>query len=417
MEHANTDDGDDVYDYNSDDYDDGGGGGAAAAAPQARELDPGNPSDFALMHPMDGVKAMFPFEGERVNSRGETVQTQMVRQLFNILTTGNTMHDGIKPLEQKILPVYRMPFVSDPESEFIAKGDEIRKIKIGNPMSTYIPEPGEIKIRDEIVEAVNSPEMLDRPLVFLVNTNIPHCGIYILVGGILYSFGYGGDGPAGQGSDVVSHGAIYSTDLLMKDDQAARIVWVGILDKELLARMNAKFATVSEIKFTVRKVMGENIISRNSVLLIPDKYSRVSAEGNDLYYDCFKWALEVFDILRGIQDNYRAFFMTQIDSEIIHQLLKCYLYSGKDIPPDILQEEFLQILKIANSKFYTEAQWFNLEWRLRSTAHGGRRIKKFRSCNKGNRKCKKQTRNNKPRNNKTKKTRNNKTRMSRKMKK
>lgn len=319
-----------------------------------------------------------------------------------------------------------MPFVSDPESEFIAKGDEIRKIKIGKTMSTYIPPKGEIKIRDEIVEAVNSPEMLDRPLVFLVNTNIPHCGIYILVGGILYSFGYGGDGPAGPGPDVVSHGAIYSIDLLMKDDQAARIVWVGILDKELLARMNAKFATVSEIKFTVKKEMGKNIISRNSVLLIPDKYSRVSAQGNDLYYDCFKWALEVFDILRGIQDNYWDFFTTQIDEPYIHKLIQC-MYDNDT-------RGFLQTLRIANDKVCTpeqiiefdkkygtttESAYFAEKWKQSTPEafRGGRRIKKFRSCNKGNRKCKKQTRNNKPRNNKTKKTRNNKTRMSRKMRK
>lgn len=413
-------------------YADGGGAAASGSAANHITIDPHNPMHQARMNPMT-ITQMFPVTGSRTTRSGLTVNSQMARKIFERLTTGNFMHpdpdDGkiMQSLEEKILPVYRMPFVSDPESDFIFNEVGFGKHDIGDHMYD-LGKDERIQIRNEIASALTTQRhrLLDVPLVFLVITNIPHASIYILVGGKLYSFGYGyyGDsGPDGRPLEVMP-GAIYSIDILMGDNNEARIAWVGILDQATLDRMNAKFASVTQIIFSVtRNKDGESIVSKQSYLLIPDQYSGTLAETQPAYYDCLKWAMEVLGILRP---NYGDVLRAQIDEPYISRLIQCMYDSDT--------RGFLQTLRIANDKVYTpeqirqfdekygtttESAYFAEKWKQSTPAafRGGRRIKKFRSCNKGTRKCKRQTRNNKPRNNKTKKTRNNKTRMSRKMKK
>lgn len=428
-------------DYYKEDYDDDGGAAASGSAASHITIDPHNPMHQALMNPMTTAQ-MYSFTGPRRTASGLIVTSQMVRWLFNLLTTGNFMHpdpdDGklMRSLEEKLLPVYRMPFVSEPESDWIASGIPIGDYTTSHKF-TYTPGGGnKITIRDEIARAAVCHNLLDRPILFLVTTNIPHATIYILLGGKLYSFGYGYYGHVGP----IIPGAIYSVDhLIMEDNHEARITWVGILDKETLARMNTKFASVTQIIFSVKcNKDGENIVSTQSTLMIPDEYSLEGAKDvTHNYYDCLKWAMDVLGILQD--DYWNLFFRSQIDESYMFHLIDC-MRNGNT-------REFLKTLRIANYKVYTpeqirqfdekyhitEAEKFGIQWsiqqdmfksqesqRMQQAAaafRGGRRIKKFRSCNKGNRKCKRQTRNNKPRNNKTKKTRNNKTRMSRKMRK
>lgn len=140
-------------------YSDGDGAIAAASGAAASHIpfDPHNPMHQALMNPMTTAQ-MYSFTGPRTSKSGLTVNSQMVRRIFNLLTTGNFMHpdpdDGtlMRSLEDKLLPVYRMPFVREPESEWIASGIPIGDYTISHNFQ-YNLEGKKITIRDEIARA------------------------------------------------------------------------------------------------------------------------------------------------------------------------------------------------------------------------------------------------------------------------
>jgi hypothetical protein len=110
-------------------------------------------------------------------------------------------------------------------------------------------------LREELVAGIHDANVLDRPIVFLVATNIPHTGIYILHGGQFYSVAYGYDTTPATGS-------LYSIDIPLIQFSEARIVWIGMLNEAIVGRLQAEFDRVTHIfgNFKPADVAGQPLI-------------------------------------------------------------------------------------------------------------------------------------------------------------
>jgi len=113
-------------------------------------------------HPMSGSK-----HGGRVTMAGQFFKSLSTRQL-----------QGVDKFEH-VLPVVQVPFIQD-EATF--KYFNYRGKK-DNTSFVYKPK-SRLMLREELVEGIRNPNPLERPIVFLVTTNIPH--IHIVWRSILF---------------------------------------------------------------------------------------------------------------------------------------------------------------------------------------------------------------------------------------
>ena len=222
---------------------------------------------FAHHHPMTS----------RRNERDVT----MAGQFFDSLSTKQPL--GVEKLEQ-VLPVVRVPFIPD-ESTF--RYHNYRGPKDAESFS-YKPK-SRLTLREELVEGIREANVLDRPIVFLVATNIPHTGIYILYGGQFYSVAYGYDTSTAVGS-------LYSIDIPLIQFSEARIVWIGILTDAIMIRLQEEFDQVTDIvgNFKNADVAGQPlIVDRLMFFHIPRVYGGVGADSNPDEWNCTKWAMHI----------------------------------------------------------------------------------------------------------------------------
>ena len=222
---------------------------------------------FAHHHPMTS----------RRNERDVT----MAGQFFDSLSTEQPL--GVEKLEQ-VRPVVRVPFIPD-ESTF--RYHNYRGPKDAESFS-YKPKL-RLTLREELVEGIREANVLDRPIVFLVATNIPHTGIYILYGGQFYSVAYGYDTSTAVGS-------LYSIDIPLIQFSEARIVWIGILTDAIMIRLQEEFDQVTDIvgNFKNADVAGQPlIVDRLMFFHIPRVYGGVGADSNPDEWNCTKWAMHI----------------------------------------------------------------------------------------------------------------------------
>jgi hypothetical protein len=222
---------------------------------------------LAHHHPMTGRK-----------NGGEVT---MAGQFFDSLSTKQPL--GVAKLEQ-VLPVVRVPFIPD-ESTF--RYHNYRGPKDAKSFS-YKPK-SRLTLREELVEGIREANVLNRPIVFLVATNIPHTGIYILYGGQFYSVAYGYD----TSTDV---GSLYSIDIPLIQFSEARIVWIGILTDVIMGRLQEEFDRVSDVvgNFKDADVAGQPlIVDRLMFFHIPKVYGGLGADSNPDEWNCTKWAMHV----------------------------------------------------------------------------------------------------------------------------
>ena len=204
--------------------------------------------------------------------------------------------------------------------------------------------------------------VLDRPIVFLVATNIPHTGIYILYGGQFYSVAYGYDRSR---TPVV--GSLYSIDIPLVQFSEARIVWVGILTDAIMIRLQKEFDEVTDIvgNFKNADVAGQPlIVDRLMFFHIPRVYGGVGADSNPDEWNCTKWAMH---ILFG--DRMPANFRELVSStnpglrrEELTQWLTAYEVSNQD--------EFIRVLNDINHAGFPKFS------RVSRGSAGGRRMTK-----------------------------------------
>jgi hypothetical protein len=225
------------------------------------------------IHPSSGIR------------RGRLVT--MAGKLFNSLTYGPTMQQedpaGTLVEVPPVLPVVKVPFIHEQGPHFIYTGASAS----GNvqPVETHT-----LKLREELVDGISDPNPLERPIVFLVVTNVPHTSIYILYSGRLYSVGYGYATYRG-----ITSGALYSIDIPLEMRLEARIVWIGILTSQIMLRLQHEFDQVTDVAFNRIHITSPplTLVDRFMFFYIPKTYGGLAADTSATEWNCSKWAMNV----------------------------------------------------------------------------------------------------------------------------
>lgn len=286
---------------------------------------------FAHHHPISGIR-----NGADVTMAGRFFHSLSIEQ-----------PQGEEKLE-KVLPVVRVPFIHD-EATFryhnYRKPVDERGYPVderGNPVASFNHDVTKLKtkleLREELVEGIRESNVLDRPIVFLVTTNIPHTGIYILYGGQFYSVAFGYDTSPATGS-------LYSIDIPLIQFSEARIVWIGILTDDIVGRLQAEFDRVTHIfgNFKPADVAGKPlIVDRLMFFHTPRVYGGGGADSNPDEWNCTKWAMHVLFGER-MPANFRD-LVSRTNPGLNGELLTRWLaaYSGRD------QSEFRRVLRDIN---------------------------------------------------------------------
>jgi hypothetical protein len=216
---------------------------------------------LALHHPTSG--------------RRNGVDVTMAGQFFNSLSLRQMQ--GVEKLEE-VLPVVEPPAFIRDEATFRYTGRQ----KDGHLIKDVKKLKQKLRLRDALVEGIGEPSILDKPIVFLVATNIPHTGIYILDGGKLYSVAYGYDTDPAFGS-------LYSIDIPLMLFSEARIVWVGILTDAIAVRLQREFDLVTQIGCNVEG----GAVNRSMFFHTPREYGGAAADASATHWNCTKWAMHV----------------------------------------------------------------------------------------------------------------------------
>lgn len=232
-----------------------------------------------------------------------------------------------------VLPVVKVPFIIEQSPHFILTGAS------GNVQRV---ETHALKLREELVDGILDPNPLERPIVFLVTTNIPHTSIYILYRGQLYSVGYGYEE---YGGNITS--ALYSIDIPLGMDSEARIVWIGILTNPIRLRLQHEFNQVTEVAFNRKTITDDAsnpipVVDRLMFFHVPKQYGGLKADTSATDWNCSKWAMNV---LFGDKKppNFRE-LVSRTNPGLTEDQLTLFLeaYRGED------QAEFIRVLKQIN---------------------------------------------------------------------
>jgi len=293
---------------------------------------------FEHHHPMVG-----PYKGTYVTMAG---------QFFHSLSKNQP--PGEEKLEV-VLPVVRVPFIrrehdgepGEPAFKYFnyrgKRDDRGNPIdEIGDPVVSFIRDVKKSKsrltLREELVEGIQEPNVLERPIVFLVATNIPHTGIYILYGGQFYSVAFGYD-------TFPEFGSLYSIDIPLIQYSEARIVWIGILTHAMVERLQAEFDRVTSIVGNFKKADvagGPLIVDRLMFFHTPRAYGGVDADSNPDEWNCTKWAMHIL-FGDGMPANFRDLVSRPNPGLTKDQLTRWLTaYEGRD------QAAFLRVLNEIN---------------------------------------------------------------------
>jgi hypothetical protein len=224
------------------------------------------------LHPTSGIR--------------KDVTVTMAGLFFNSLSVTQSVEEFL----EQVLPVVRVPFIPDEKTFRFQNYQGHRdddKFEI-TPTET-------LRLRDELVEGIREPNVVDRPIVFLVVTNIPHTSLYILYGGQFYSVGFG----VHRLDDGSRCGALYSIDITLTQFSEARIVWIGILTGDIIGRLQDEFNMVQRIVGFMDD--GPPIVDRAMYFHTTKVFAgRIADHVSDLNQcNCTKWAMF---ILFGVDD-------------------------------------------------------------------------------------------------------------------
>lgn len=233
---------------------------------------------LCLMHTRIPPEYMHPMSGSR-----NGVRVTMAGMLFDSLSIKQPL--GEERLEY-VLPVVRVPFIRD-ESTFRYynyRGDSQERT-----FRYDVTKKTKLQLREELVDGIRAPNISERPIVFLVATNIPHTSIYILYQGQFYSVAFGYD-------TFKEFGSLYSIDIPLIKFSEARIVWIGILTEAIMERLQHEFDMVTRIvgNFKSEDVAGQShIVERLMFFHTPRKYGGIDADADPTQWNCTKWAMYI----------------------------------------------------------------------------------------------------------------------------
>lgn len=270
-------------------------------------------------HPMSGSK-----NGGRVTMAG---------QFFQSLSTKQEL--GVEKFEG-VLPVVRVPFIQNEATfkYFNYRGKKDNKSFVYKPNNPNKPKSW-LMLREELVEGIRNPNPLERPIVFLVTTNIPHTGIYILYGGQFYSVAFGYD-------TIPRYGSLYSIDIPLILFSEARIIWIGILTDDIMIRLQGEFDLVTRIvgNFEADR-LSDRLVERLMFFHTPRVYGGLAADTDPAQWNCSKWAMYV--LFGVIPANFRQ-LVGKSNSGLTQDQLTRWLnaYKGED------PHEFIRVLNEIN---------------------------------------------------------------------
>jgi hypothetical protein len=243
----------------------------------------------------------------------------------------------------RMRPIIELPFTTGPKNDYIYehKPEETELISSKDQMKKYqysVTDGKKLKINEDLRDSLQTQDLFDRPLVFLVHSyfqrrDTPHTGIYILYEGKLYTIGYGYSifsehYPQGRyvpEEQIEKRGTFYSPDLQLDPNNPSVILWVGLLTSEILDRLERDIEDVKYIRFFTNSVKREedglevNVVQNNSkyyITLINNRIYDLYAYEHDLGIDekdktewnCHKWALYILfgsidAIIGGVTDD------------------------------------------------------------------------------------------------------------------
>jgi len=257
----------------------------------------------------------------------------MAGEFFHSLSIGQRL--GVEKFEG-VLPVVRVPFIRDEATfkYFNYRGKKDNTSFVYKPNNPNKPK-SRLMLREELVEGIRNPNPLERPIVFLVTTNIPHTSIYILYGGQFYSVAFGYD-------TIPRYGSLYSIDIPLVLFSEARIIWIGILTDEIMIRLQGEFNLVTRIVGNFEKDrLPERLVERLMFFHTPRVYGGLAADTIPDQWNCSKWAMYV--LFGGVPPNFRQ-LVGKSNPGLTEDQLKRWLaaYKGED------PHEFIRVLNEIN---------------------------------------------------------------------
>ena len=318
---------------------------------------PSLPHGLCLEHTRIPENQLHPISGFR-----KGVDVIMAGQFFNSLSLRRSVEEDL----EQVLPVVRVPFIHDENTFSFHDYQGPRDAESFNFTPT---EP--LRLRDDLVDGIRQPNVVDRPIVFLVVTNIPHTSLYILYGGQFYSVGFGVH-ILDNGS---RQGALYSIDIPLTQFSEARIVWIGILTADIIERLQIEFGMVQRIVGFMDD--GPPTVSRAMYFHTTRVFAgRIADNVSDLNQcNCTKWAMLILFGVDDIPTILRELVDRRNPGLTKHQLrLWLYAYHWGD------PTKFINVLNKINDPSFIRASM------------GGRRRRMTNNRNKMKRKTRKMRR-------------------------
>ena len=244
---------------------------------------PSLPHGLCLEHTRIPENQLHPISGFR-----KGVDVIMAGQFFNSLSLRRSVEEDL----EQVLPVVRVPFIHD-ENTF--SFHDYRGSIDAESFNFDITPTEPLRLRDKLVKGISQPNVVNRPIVFLVVTNIPHTSLYILYGGQFYSVGFG----VHILDNGTRQGALYSIDIPLTQSSEARIVWIGILTADIIERLQTEFGMVQRIVGFMDD--RPRIVNRAMYFHTTRVFAgRIADNVSDLNQcNCTKWAML---ILFGVDD-------------------------------------------------------------------------------------------------------------------
>lgn len=292
-------------------------------------------------------------------------------------------------------PIFELPVVGPemmlpkPHPPGLERDPKSKKYK-------YTPPTGKFKIREEIILAAYHPNVLERPIIFLVNSvttgrsgkEYPHTGIYVLNAGVVHSCGYGfasnqldlATVAQATGERLSVLGVINSPDIQISSDFNERsvILWGGILTPFHLKRLQDELNLVTHVTFYTNDVTNvsddekastevvevvDTINSARTVKFVTPtrEYQGDAADTPDLRaWNCHKWALYIlfgdisslFDPAEPDQIHANLQHFDVEHDTLLHWYNAIYSVGAKDVSTEDVMKQ-----TIATFKF---SYWFKI---------------------------------------------------------
>jgi len=287
-----------------------------------------------------------PYTGDKPTIYGKRTTTTNKIVYDNLATFGISQLHSNKPE-----PIFISNTINEyDETEDGFTEDDLNRLNIDlnrdryGVFSFYV-ENEKLSINPAIVDAVNEG---NNPLLFVIVTKTPHAILCLLCDSKLYTFGFGYSGGTNKYNRQLLHnisendGAIYTADYLYsKITQSSSIIWVDIVNKEMLNRIQSTLNKSIDVNYTC-ELKDVDITSQTPF----NKKSRVLLTGkNTIALDSYEYCA-----LFNLHTKNKTTNCINWAMYIIGQQLNCgFLYNSPATCNIINQDDFDNIKQNINN--------------------------------------------------------------------